>query len=133
MNFDEGMPLAAAVAGSLGGSRFALDTGSSNAVFLRYFFDRGSLVPNQLGFRSLGAISTLAFLEGAISVQDAQLDDFDFAGFDFKDDGVQLEVPGGDVDFPIDGILGTQLLVQFDWWFDYDGGRCWLRPAKAES
>ena len=89
--------------------------------------------PTAAAGRPLGAISTLHFLEGAITVQDAELDDFAFGGFDFKNDGVQLEVPGGDVDFPIDGILGTQLLGQYEWWFDYDGGRCWLRPSPAAA
>ena len=132
VNFDEGMPLATATAGTLGGSRFALDTGSRNAVFLHHLFEGESLGPSQLGFRLQDAISTIHFLEGAITVQDAELDDLGFAGFDFKDSAVQLEVPGGDlVDFPIDGILGTNLLARYEWWFDYDGGRCWLRPLSG--
>jgi len=40
---------------------------------------------------------------------------------------------GPAVDFPIDGIFGTQVLAQFEWWFDYDGGVAWVRLAQGLS
>ncbi len=34
------------------------------------------------------------------------------------------------LDIPLDGILGNDVLKHFEWWYDYDGERLWLRPSR---
>jgi hypothetical protein len=128
IDYREGMPLATAAVGPVRSSRIVLDTGSQNAVFLRPFFQTQKTTPAQLGFSLLGTTSGIGFLEGPIVVENATLPELRFAGESFRDSSVQLEIqsPAEAVDFPIDGIFGTQVLDKFEWWFDYDGSRCWV-------
>jgi hypothetical protein len=130
LNYTEGVPLGTATIGAVTSSRIVLDTGSSYALFLRPFFVDGTVEPSGLGFQSLGALSTIHFLEGPIEVREAQLSAIAFAGVVFHDNSVQIQVQshGDAVDFPIDGVFGTQVLDKFEWWFDYDGGRAWTHP-----
>jgi hypothetical protein len=55
---------------------------------------------------------------------------FQFGPLAFRDIVVGLEMANDDpdaIDIPIDGIIGTDEMALFDWWFDYDGGRIALR------
>jgi hypothetical protein len=128
-NYNEGMPLAPATIGGLTSRRIALDTGSYGILFLRALYAGRNLTPTQLGFSGFGNVSEIGFLEGAITIQAATVASVTFAGATFKDSAVSLEIqnPSDAVDFPIDGIFGTGLLARYEWWFDYDGGHCWLR------
>jgi hypothetical protein len=73
----------------------------------------------------------MRFLEGTIGDANASASKIGFAGVLFVNNDIRIEVPwsGDAVDFPIDAIFGTQVLDKFEWWFDYDTGRIWLRAA----
>jgi hypothetical protein len=135
VDYAEGMPLAAASVGSFSASRIALDTGSSNVVLLRYLLEHGGASLADLGILEQQRVHAASYLEGTIALRDAAVPEIVFAGVRFRDDAVQLEVrnTGPAVDFPIDGIFGTQVLAQFEWWFDYDGGVAWVRLAQGLS
>jgi hypothetical protein len=129
--FDEGMPLIRARIGSIATDRVVLDTGSPNVLLMRELFEHSPLPPRNSIVDSERTVALTHFLEGAVAVAEAHAPTIDFAGFRLVDNGVGVEEQdhGDAVDFPIDAIFGTQLLAKFEWWFDYDGGRIWLRPV----
>jgi hypothetical protein len=129
VDYSEGMPLAPATIGGQASKRIALDTGSFEIEFLRPLYAGRNLTPAQLGLGDFGRVSAIGFLEGGITIQAATAASITFAGTDFSDTRVWFEIQntGDAVDFPIDGIFGAGVLERYEWWFDYDGGRCWLR------
>jgi hypothetical protein len=129
-SFEEGMPLAPARIGSIEATRVVLDTGSWNVILLRDLFERNPMPARKSIVDGEAHASTVHFLEGEITVVDAKAPSIEFAGVHFVDNDVQVEEQnmGDEVDFPIDAIFGTHVLAQFDWWFDYDAGRIWVRP-----
>ena len=128
-NFDEAMPVVAARIGNASSSRVVLDTGSWNALVLRDFYDSDPAVLRRMGIGVVGRTHPEPFLEGTIDAASATVATIEFAGTRFVNDDIEVQVREGrdDVDFPIDAIFGTQLLDKFEWWFDYDDGRIWLR------
>lgn len=132
-SFDEGIPLIHAAFGPAGGNRFALDTGSQSLFVLapfeqRYAPEIGRWTPASFG----GHRATLpeVYLEGSIVVGARQVSAFTFGAATFRDltVGVELPDPRTDaIDIPLDGIIGTNQMASFEWWFDYDGGRIALR------
>jgi hypothetical protein len=129
--FDEGMPLIRARIGSIETDRVVIDTGSPNILLMHELFEHSPLEPRNSIVGSEGAVALTHFLEGEVAVAEAHAPTIDFAGFRLLDNDVGVEEPdrGDSVDFPIDAIFGTNLLAKFEWWFDYDGGRIWLRPV----
>ena len=135
-SFDEGIPLLRGAFGSASGERFALDTGSQPLVLLAPFLRRNpqldkSLTPTHFGLTSHApATEEFDYLEGPIVVAAREAPSFQFGPILFKDVFVAAEVPKNitdAIDIPIDGIVGTDLLSKFEWWFDYDGGRIAVR------
>ena len=131
-NFDEGMPLVPAVIGDVETSRVALDTGSADVLVLRPLSGFNPSTFDRLGIGHGGVVGRLRFLEGAIGFEYAPASKIEFAGFLFLHNQIRIEAPwsGDAVDFPIDAIFGTQVLDQFEWWYDYDRGQIWIRPAQ---
>jgi hypothetical protein len=122
---DEGMPIVAASVAGVTGTRFAIDTGSSALVLTDPFARRvGS------GLATLpGGDVELHYLEGLVDVRSAQLQSLAFAGVLFTHPGAaDVEVPlASNVDIPLDAIVGAEVLRTFEWWFDYDHNRAWVR------
>jgi len=136
-SFDEGIPLVHAAFGSADGGRFALDTGSQSLyVFepfeLRYAHEiETRWTPSSFGSGTRShAVEQEEYLEGSVVVGARQASSFQLGPVVFKNltVGVQLGNARSDaIDIPIDGIIGTDQIALFDWWFDYDGGRIALR------
>jgi hypothetical protein len=118
---DEGIPIGAAVIDGVRGDRFALDTGS-------YYL----LVRSQLGEAAhlprYPRDRHFQFLEGPFSVQSTLIQSFEFGSFKGGPVDAVIETPTRDnTDFPLDGIVGTEVLGIYDLWFDYDNGVVWMR------
>lgn len=128
-NFFEAMPLVDAQFGSIATPRVVLDTGSSNVLLLRKLYSGGPNVLRQIGVSDLAQSHQTRFLEGAITAANAQIPNIYFAGIHFVENAVEIEQQEtfDAVDFPIDAILGTNILTRFEWWYDDDDGRIWLR------
>jgi hypothetical protein len=135
--FDEGMPLVHAAFGSASGDRFALDTGSPYLFVLAPFARRYGHEIDAYWSPSVFGSGTRAhmdseehYLEGSIRVRARRAAAFQLGPQAFRDIVVGVEIPNDSpdaIDIPIDGIIGTDEMKYFDWWFDYDGGRIALR------
>lgn len=123
-SFREGMPLVEAEANDTIGERFALDTGSQAILLNDPFGDRAGAHPTGAPFRT-------TFLEGPVDVRGAGIKALRVGPAYFDHPGI-LEVQPAEynLDIPLDGILGNDALKHFEWWYDYDGERLWLRPSR---
>ena len=60
-------------------------------------------------------------------MQRATLASLELGPFNFEQPEIDIELPDAqNLDIPLDGILGTAVLHEFEWWFDYDGNRLWI-------
>ncbi|MDQ2857572.1 MAG: hypothetical protein M3R53_02840 [Candidatus Eremiobacteraeota bacterium] len=127
--FDEGMPVVPARVGDVASTRFVLDTGSARIVILDGTLRRAHRVFADLDASALGGARTIRFLEGPIDVERAALRSLILGGQRFSTESadMQTHTTRFDAEFPIDGIIGTDLLSHLEWWFDADGGRTWFR------
>jgi hypothetical protein len=132
--FDEGVPLLAAAFGPASGERFVLDTGSPSLYVFEPFLKRNSA---EISARWSPATfpggrlrRDAEYLEGSIAVRARLAAHFTFGPWRFSDVvvGVQEENrrPNA-LDLMFDGIIGTDHMTAFEWWFDYDGGRIAMR------
>lgn len=124
----EGMPIVAVGLRDTVARRFVLDTGSFSIVLMRRLLESVAGA-EELGIsREAGAIVAQPYLEGAILTRLQTVRSLRLANFDFRDVPAQVEVPdlADAVVFPIDGILGTELLGSYAWWFDESAGRVWF-------
>ena len=131
--FDEGMPLVRAAFGPAGGDRFALDTGSPRLYVLEPFVRRHA-AEIAAHWTPIGARLAEWYMEGTIVVSARRAAIFTLGRWRFDNIlvGVQEDNSRSDaVDMPFDGIIGTDEMHLFDWWFDYDGGRIALRRNGA--
>jgi hypothetical protein len=132
---DEGLPLVHGAFGSATGDRFALDTGSQQLLVLEPFVSRYAhqIQTDWLPARFAGsrkANEQIEFLEGPITVSAREASSFQLGRALFKDVTVGVEQPttaASSINIPMDGIVGTDELSRFEWWFDYDGGRIAVR------
>ena len=125
----EGMPVVAVGLNETIADRFVLDTGSYNVVLLRSLLES---VPGAgvLGIEpAAGGTVRQPYLEGAIFTRRQIVRSMRISNFDFRNVPAQVEVSDRSdaVFFPIDGILGTELLGNYEWWFDESAGRVWFR------
>jgi hypothetical protein len=70
------------------------------------------------------------YLEGAIEVVPYRAADFHFGPQHYRNVDLGVEVPSGApdaIEIPFDGIIGTDVLQQFELWFDFDSGRVGMR------
>jgi hypothetical protein len=133
---DEGMPLVHAAFGPADGDRFALDTGSPSLYVMAPFARRHAAeiaahwIPASFG-RGVGVTSRESYAEGSIVVSARRAASFALGRWDFRDQVVGVQQDGNTspdaLDMPFDGIIGTDHMRLFDWWFDYDGGRIAMR------
>ncbi len=133
-SFDEGIPLLRAAFGPASGDRFALDTGSPSLFVFAPFERRyapeidAHWTPSSFGGNRRTA--TEVYLEGSIVVAALQVSSFTLGPGVFRRliVGAELPNPRPDaIDVPLDGIIGTNQMAAFEWWFDYDRGRIALR------
>jgi hypothetical protein len=133
-NFSEGMPLATAVIGALHGNRFALDTGSQELVLTRYLWETRGLDASSIGGTPVAGrmLHTDRYLEGPIvtmleAAPDLQLGPVRVTTLTAR---VEKTNSGTTLNIPLDGIIGTDVLALFEWWFDYADGKTWIRVAR---
>jgi hypothetical protein len=132
--FDEGVPLVHAAFGPAAGDRFALDTGSPRLFVFAPFERRNkqtidaSWTPST--FAGGRRTSEEHYLEGSIVVAARRASSFALGPVRFTDVlvGIEEANPASDaIDIPLDGIIGTDQMRFFEWWFDYANGRIALR------
>jgi hypothetical protein len=133
-SFDEGMPIVRAAFGPLAGDRFALDTGSPHLFALAPFTERyasaiaKTWTPTAFARGRNESVET--YLEGSIVVAAHRVSAFTLGPATFRDlvvgTQVQNALPDA-IDMALDGIVGTDEMALFDWWFDYDGDRIAMR------
>jgi hypothetical protein len=118
----EGMPLVEAMSGDIAGDRFALDTGSFWILLSSAYADRAHVARHGVNEHFD------QFLEGSLDAELSRLPSLTWNRYNFTSPIGEIEIPRADnLDIPLDGILGTQVLSLFDLWFDYDNGKLWLR------
>jgi hypothetical protein len=133
--FDEGIPLVHAAFGDAAGDRFALDTGSPHLLVLAPFERRYRA---QIDARWSAVLSVRRadeeYLEGSIRISTRRVAAFSLAGVRFTDVFVGTEEHNDRsdaIDVALDGIIGTDEMAFYEWWFDYDGGRIAVRRNNA--
>lgn len=125
----EGMPIVDVGLGGTIARRFVLDTGSYRIVLMRQLLESAPR-PEDLGIDPhAGPAVEQPYLEGSIFTREQTLRSFLLANVDFRNVPAQIEIPDrlAAVTFPIDGIIGSSLLLDYEWWFDETGGRVWFR------
>jgi hypothetical protein len=136
-SFDEGIPLVRAAFGAAAGDRFALDTGSDSLYVFEPFAVRYAheidtrWTPWSFGSGSRRHLTEEAeYLEGSVVMGARRVASFQIGPAAFRDMTVGVQLPNGRadaIDIPLDGVIGTDEMSSFEWWFDYDGGRIALR------
>jgi hypothetical protein len=129
INVDQGMPLVQAGFGAAQSDAFALDTGSPHLYVMDPFVTRFA---REIAdhWTPVGHSYVERYLEGGIEVQPFRVASFDFANLHVRDLLVGGQVPTkrtDDLAVPFDGIIGTDILQNFDLYFDYDNARLALR------
>jgi hypothetical protein len=134
--FDEGIPLVHAAFGNATGERFALDTGSPHLLVLAPFERRHRTeIDARWSQVALGRTADEQYLEGSIRIATRRVAAFSLAGVRFTDVLVGIEERNDRsdaIDIPLDGIIGTEQMAFYDWWFDYDNGRIAVRRNNVQ-
>jgi hypothetical protein len=126
---DEGLPLTQAEIGTASGE-FALDTGSPRLYVMQPFVQRNRSEIDTRWTRLAERARMVRYLEGAIEVVPYRAADFRFGPQHYRNVDLGVEVPSSApdaIEIPFDGIIGTDVLQQFELWFDFDGGRVAMR------
>ncbi len=135
-SFNEGIPLVHAAFGPAFGDRFALDTGSSPLLVLAPFIRRyaheidSRWTPAWFQTPRTAPTIVARYLEGSVMLGARKVSSFQLGPAAFRDVIVGVELPNrlrDAIDIPLDGIIGTDELSSFEWWFDYDRGRIAVR------
>ncbi len=122
------MPLIAVRVGNATSQRFILDTGSYR-VLLSHRFAVAAGVDR---YGAAGRRETERYNEGAMTIAQGMLPEIDVGQFRLVDVPTMLEQPdGANLDIPLDGIIGTEQMQMFEWWFDADGSTTWYRLRKG--
>jgi hypothetical protein len=130
INFDEGMPIVTARVGNVTGERFVLDTGSPHVVVFAHLLRRKHQPAKELDFVSLGGPAFISrYLEGPVRLETVGFHSLVLgeAQYNVASGQLQTFTSSNDAEFPIDGIIGTDLLSHLEWWFDAGGNRAWYR------
>lgn len=133
-NVDNGLPFVHVQMGKAASDSFAVDTGSPRLYALAPFAQRyGDEIAAH--WSSTGADFAEYYLEGSVEITPRRVSAFSLGPFVFRDTPIGVQVPSTASDalqIPFDGIIGTDVLGEFDVWFDYDNGRIGLR-RRTES
>jgi hypothetical protein len=128
-NVDQGLPLVHAAFGAAAGDAFLLDTGSPRLLVMRPFVVRFAK-DIDAHWTAAAASYVAEFLEGGIEVQPYRVASFAFGAARGTNVIVGAQIPTtrtDDLAIPFDGIIGTDVLHDFDLIFDYDNGRIGMR------
>jgi hypothetical protein len=128
-NVDQGLPLVHAGFGLAQSDDFAIDTGSPRLYVMRPFALRFAQ-EIAAHWTATGRPFTEHYLEGAVQVQPYTVARFNFGPAQARDLFVGVQLPTAlpdDLAVPFDGIIGTDILHNFDLYFDYDNGRLGVR------
>jgi hypothetical protein len=133
-SFDEGVPLVRAAFGAASGERFTLDSGSPSLYVLAPFAQRNAAEIaahwSPATFPGGHTYRESHYLEGSIAVTARRVKSFAFGPLRFENIVVGLQsedLRADSLDIMLDGIIGTDQMRLFEWWFDYDGGRIAMR------
>lgn len=142
--FDEGIPLVRAAFGAAdgeftgaSGDRFTLDTGSPHLYVLAPFERRNAAELARWAparFRGGRTFAEPRYLEGSIAVVPRSAPAFALGPLRFPAMTVGVEASSSRpdaLDIALDGIVGTDEMSAYAWWFDYDGGRIAVRRNDA--
>ncbi|HTD35427.1 MAG TPA: retropepsin-like aspartic protease [Candidatus Elarobacter sp.] len=129
---DEGAPLVSAAFGAAAGERFLLDSGSPHLYVLAPFARAHPEIASwaRSTFGGDREFEEADYLEGAIRVGARTVPSFTLGPQRFTALRVGVQEPDDHpdaLDIDLDGIVGTDQMKYFDWWFDYDGGRIAVR------
>jgi hypothetical protein len=129
ISVDFGLPLAHAAFGPAESDGFALDTGSPHVYVMRSFAQRfsGEISAH---WTPVGEPYVVRYLEGGIEVKPYRVASFTFGGASVSNLVVGAQIPTtltDDLSIPFDAIIGTDVLANFDLYFDYDNGRLGLQ------
>jgi hypothetical protein len=136
-DYREGVPLVTARIGRAMGRRFLLDIGSPRVVIARYFAERDGQATETYDVDGPpGPLRGENYLEGLVVTRTIKLRALALGPYTISIDSADLEERHDEtidtaIETPFDGIIGTDVMARFEWWFDYDGGAVWLRPALA--
>ena len=132
--FDEGVPLVRAAFGPASGERFVLDSGSPSLYVMEPFAQRyaGEIAAHwsPATFPGGRARRDAQYLEGSIDIGARRAAQFGLGPWRFENVVVGVQEPNSRpdaLDLMFDGIVGTDQMAAFEWWFDYDGGRIAMR------
>jgi hypothetical protein len=129
ISVDLGLPLAGAAIGPAASGAFALDTGSPQLYVMRPFVERFASEIAQ-HWTPAGPPFVVRYLEGGVEIQPYRVASVKFGGLNIVDAIVGAQIPTKQTDdllVPFDAIIGTDILAQYDLYFDYDNGRLGLR------
>jgi hypothetical protein len=128
-NVDHGLPLVQVRVGPLASNSFAVDTGSESLYALGAFAQRNAAEISAHWLHT-GVPHIAEYLEGAVEISPRQVSLFSWGPFNFKDTPIGVQIPSNAPDeltIPFEGIIGTDVLTNFDIYFDYDNNRIGLR------
>jgi len=128
-NVDHGLPLVHVDLGPVASDAFAIDTGSPRLYALGPFAQRNA-AEIAAHWAVDGRNSIEHYLEGSVEISPRRVALFSLGPFRFKDTSVGIQLPSSAADaleIPFDGIIGTDVLQNFDLYFDYDNSRIGLR------
>jgi hypothetical protein len=128
-NVDQGLPLVHAAFGPAQGETFAIDTGSPRLYVMQPFMTRFA---DEIAhhWTPVGRPFVEHYLEGSVELQPYRVARFAFGNAGARDLIVGGQVPSALADgltIPFDGIIGTDVLQNFDVYLDYDNGRLGVR------
>jgi hypothetical protein len=129
ISVDFGLPLAHAALGPAESDGFALDTGSPH-VYVMHPFAQRFASEIAAHWTPIGEPYVVRYLEGGIEVKPYRVAGFTFGGAPASDLVVGAQIPTtltDDLLIPFDAIIGTDVLANFDLYFDYDNGRLGLQ------
>jgi hypothetical protein len=128
-NVDQGLPLVHAAFGPAAGDTFAIDTGSPRLHVMQPFMTRFADEISR-HWTPDGRPFVEHYLEGSVELQPYRVASFTFGNASARDVEVGGQIPTSLADgltVPFDGIIGTDILQNFDLYFDYDHGRLGVR------
>jgi hypothetical protein len=123
----EGMPLVTASIGGFASDRFQLDLGSKELVIGRAFLERSGLAKR---LDTSMRVHSMHYLEGRVSVSGLHVPSFTLGSVTLTGLLAAAEDPDPEnLTIPLDAVVGSDVLANFEWWFDADGAVTWYRAA----
>ena len=131
---DDDVPLISVSIAGASGNRFIVDTGADRSALFSYFVDVNSAVLTDQGLGD-EMVASFPFLTdfngvgGQVKYRPLQAGPLDFGGYVFPKwlFSATHDAPGFEHD-DFDGLIGQDMLRNFDVYLDYAHGKIWLVP-----